>query len=225
MAMGEKLHPKAGEVGGQKTEQRGLNLEDQCDGGKPLGDEGKIAEELEGVSKALLPIEEKPGSAGKVFAMPAGLREVAGTGMDFAELPADFVVGPALSEIAQAELGEGEIVANAGMGWVALKGGAMCCFGFRAAAEAEQGVAAIAGGGLMAESFGLLEGSDSFRDQGGVALTSFLGEQEDAASIGKFWILVRRIGGFSFADGLPCLRELLLLQLQIGEGGVNFGEA
>ena len=32
-------------------------------------------------------------------------------------MPADFVVGPAVGEVTEAELGEGEIVADAGVVW------------------------------------------------------------------------------------------------------------
>ena len=48
---------------------------------------------------------------------------MAGARMDFAELPADFVVRPAFGEVAGAELGEREVVADAGVVRVAVERG------------------------------------------------------------------------------------------------------
>ena len=99
--------------------------------------EGEIAEELQGVAQALFAVDEEGAVGGEGLALPAGLMEAAGVGVDFAELPADFVVGPAFAEVAAAELGEGEVVAGAGVVWTEGDGFLVGFEGFRDAALAE----------------------------------------------------------------------------------------
>ncbi len=97
--------------------------------------------------------------------MPAGLGKAAGVGVDFAELPADFVVLPAFEEVAGAKLGEGEVVADAGVEGISGEGYLVGLEGFFDAALAEEGVAAVAGGGFVALEFGLVEGLDGLGEE------------------------------------------------------------
>ena len=148
-----------------------MDFQDERD----FGEELEVAEELDGVAQALFGVEEEDCGGGERFALPAGLLEAAGVGVDFAELPADFVVGPAFFEVAGAELGEGEVVADAGVVGVSGEGGLVGFQGCFDEALAKQGVAAVAGGGLVALGFGLLEGIDGLVDEvwfAGIASTS-----------------------------------------------------
>ena len=60
---------------------------------------------MEGVAEALFGVDEEAGAWWEGFALPAGLGEAAGVGVNFAELPANFIVLPAFGEVAGAELG------------------------------------------------------------------------------------------------------------------------
>ena len=88
-------------------------------------------------------------------------------------------------------------------------------FGFGAAAQAKEGVAAVAGGGFVALGFGFFECLDGFFDQRrigcGIDLSSVLGEQEDAAGVGDLGVLAAWVCGFCGTDGLPGPGELMLL--------------
>jgi hypothetical protein len=130
-----------------------------------VSDGWQVAEELEGVSEALLGVEEESGCWGEGLALPAGLGEAAGVGVDFTELPADLVVLPAFQEVAGAELGEGEVVADAGVVGVPGEGCLVGLEGFFDTAQAEEGVAAVAGGGFVALEFGLVEGLDGLGEE------------------------------------------------------------
>jgi hypothetical protein len=134
--------------------------------GEEFQDFGQVAKELEGVAEALLGVEEEAGAGRQGLSFPAGLYEAPRVGVDFAELPADFVIGPALEEVSGAELGEGEVVADAGMMGAFGAGGLVGGECFVDATEAQEGVATVAGGGLVAEGFGLLEGLDCVVDMG-----------------------------------------------------------
>jgi hypothetical protein len=138
-----------------------LDFEDEWD----FGEELEVAEELEGVAEALLGVDEEAGAVWERFAVPAGLGEAAGVGVDFAEFPADFVVLPAFPEVAGAELGEGEVVADAGVVGVEVEGGSVGGESFCDSAEAEEGVAAVAGGGFVTFDFGLAEGQDGLFEE------------------------------------------------------------
>jgi hypothetical protein len=138
-------------------------LDFQEDGDR--GEELEVAEELDGIAQALFGVDEEAGVGWEGFALPAGLGEAAGVWVNFAELPADFVVLPAFGEVAGTELGQGQVVADAGVVAVELEGGLVGLEGFFDAALAEEGVAAVAGGGFVALEFGLLEGLDGFVDE------------------------------------------------------------
>src|SRR5262249_28218525 len=91
---------------GASTEQvhQGLRALHQ-DRATALLDQGRIADELQGVSQSALPVQEN-GAPGQRRAVPEGLREFpAGTA---ATPPAPFDFRPALLEIAQREQGRAE---------------------------------------------------------------------------------------------------------------------
>jgi hypothetical protein len=167
------------------------------------------------------------------------LGEAARVGVDFAELPADLVILPAFGEVAGAELGEGEVVADAGMAGIELKSGLVGLEGVFDAAEAQEGVAAVAGGGFVAFGFGLLEGLDGLVEEvawAGVAPRSqrrdrghprcLFCQEEDSADVGDFWVglsgVVGALGGFGALEGLVGRFELILFEMEVGEGNVDF---
>ena len=138
-----------------------MDFEEDWDGRKEL----EVAEELEGVAQALLGVDEEAAVEWKGLALPAGLGEAAGVGMNFAELPADFVVLPAFGEVAGAELGEGEVVADSGVVRFPAQGDLVGFEGFFDKAEAEEGVASVGWGGFVAVALGLVEGLDGLVDE------------------------------------------------------------
>src|ERR1700761_6384968 len=98
---------------------------------------------------------------------------------------------------------------------------------FGDAAETKQGVAAIGAGGLVAEGFRLLEGEQGFFDEGeggGWGGRGVFGEKQDAAGVGNLGTGMGGASAFGFAEGVPGLREVLLLEMEVGEGEVDFGE-
>ena len=52
-----------------------------------------------------------------------------------------------------------------------------------------------------------------------------VGQQEDAAGVGDFGILAGGVGSFCRIEGLPGFRELLLFEVEVGVGYVDFREA
>jgi hypothetical protein len=76
---------------------------------------------LDGVSEALLGVEKNPFAA-EEFAPPPGLAESSRGAMNLAETPTGLIVGPAVFPIAQAELGQSQVIECAGMGGVTLDG-------------------------------------------------------------------------------------------------------
>ena len=158
-----------------------------------------------------------------------------------------LVIGPAAGKVAEAELGEGEVVADAGVVRIELEGLLVGGERFFAAAQAKQGVAAVAGGGFVPLGFGLLEGFDGrferrLRDRLGCGIAPrsqvrdlghpdrwgggrVLGQEKDAASIGDFGVFVLGIGGFGAKERLPGCVEVLLFEMQVGEGDLDFGLA
>jgi hypothetical protein len=135
-------------------------------------------------------------------------------------------------------LGEGEVVAGAGVVGVEIDCGLMGGEGFFAAAEAKERVAAVGGGGFVAEGFGLFEGLRWLRSAGcdprsqnrdlghpGLWLGGVLGQEEDAAGVGDFGVLAIRVCGFGGMEGLPGLGEVGLLEVEVGEGQLDLGVA
>ena len=138
-----------------------MDFEQDWDGREEL----EVAEELEGVAETLLGVDQETGVGWEGFTLPLGLGKAAGMGVNFAKLPADFVVLPAFGEVAGAELGEGEVVADAGVVGVSGEGGLVGFQGCFDEALAKQGVAAVGGCGFVALEFGLVEGFDGLVDE------------------------------------------------------------
>ena len=56
-------------------------------------------------------------------------------------------------------------------------------------------------------------------------LGGVFGQEEDAAGVGDFRVAVVGIGGFCGVEGLPGFFEVLLFEVEVGEGYVDFGVA
>ncbi len=105
--------------GGEQPRDRSLDLKDGP--AAAGGHHGGVAGKLDGVAKTLLGVEEN-ALAVQRFALPARNGKDSRPAVNLAEMPTGFVIAPALAPVAHAELGEGEIVACAGMVGLAVHG-------------------------------------------------------------------------------------------------------
>ncbi len=56
-------------------------------------------------------------------------------------------------------------------------------------------------------------------------MSSVFGEEEDAEDVGDFGILAGGVRGFGGLEGFAGCGEVLLLEMEVGEGYVHFGKA
>ena len=105
--------------GGEQPRDRGLDLQDGP--AAACGYHGGVAGELDGVAKTLLGVEENAFAVQR-FSLPARDGKDSRPAVNFAEKPTGFIIAPALTPVAHAELGESKVVACAGMIGLAVHG-------------------------------------------------------------------------------------------------------
>jgi hypothetical protein len=187
------------------SEERGGDFEEDARGVQGEN-EGKVAEEVEGVAEALLGVEEEGGVGEGLGGLvePEGLGEGAKRVLVVGALPAGFVFAPAGGEVAALEELKGKIPMAFGVGGAELEGAAEDGFGFGGVDEGED-FAEAAGGvgvvGMEAESFA--EGGDG----GGVFKAVTKGDAEVAVGFSEGGIdaegvveVVDRGSGVAFVD-------------------------
>ena len=145
---------------GQRSHQSlgsGLHLQDRHAAARRH--QRRVAAELNRVAESLLGVEQHALSMQDLPA-PARLLEEARTAMHLAEMPARLVAGPATLPIAQAQLGQRQVVLGARARWIARDRGLVRLERFLHAAQVEQGIAAIRSRRAIAQRLGALEGFD-----------------------------------------------------------------